>query len=30
MFNELPTSDVYLFEQRADSERFKEALKAGT
>jgi class 3 adenylate cyclase len=30
MFNELPTNDVYLFEQRADSERFKEELKAET
>ena len=30
MFNELPTNDVYLFEQRADSERFKEELKTET
>jgi adenylate cyclase len=30
MFNELPTNDVYLFEQRADSERFKEELSGGT
>jgi hypothetical protein len=29
MFQQLPTSDLYLVEEKVDSERFREELKGG-